>query len=88
MLEGTRQPSTGEAVALLEMALATARQSSFRLSCRCADLGQDQLQNLALTDDHTAEDLLDLAGEVEVAMQVIDRVYRRLSIAYFDAVGP
>ncbi len=88
MLEGTRQPSTGEAVAVLEVALASARQSSFRLSCRCADLGRDELQNLAVADNRTAEDLLDLSGEVEVAMQVIDRAYRRLSIAYSMQLGP
>ena len=56
------------------------------LWCRLVDMAELEPEQLAA--DAPPESLVDLAGEVELAMQVLDMAYRRLSIAYFNAVGP
>lgn len=88
MHEHTTQPDAAEAGGILNAVLATARQSALRLSCRCRDLAEAAHALPHAPRHGSFEEVLDLAGEVEVAMQVVDRAYRHLSIAYFEAVGP
>lgn len=85
MREHAEPLDAAEATELLSLALAGAGQSAFRLWCRCADLASADRDVAFLLP---VEELVDLGEEAEVAMQVIDRAYRRLSIAYFEAVGP
>lgn len=84
--EWTRPLDTVESGALLKVAMAGAERSAFRLWCRLVDMSELEPEELAA---HTAaEAVVDLSHEVELAMQVLDMAYRRLSIAYFNAVGP
>jgi hypothetical protein len=84
--EWTRPLDTVEAGALLKVAMGGAERSAFRLWCRLVDMAELEPQQLAA--DATPESLSEIADEVELAMQVLDMAYRRLSIAYFNTVGP
>lgn len=88
MHEHTTQPDAAETVGILNAVLATARQSALRLSWRCHDLAETAHALPHAPRFGSSEEVFDLAGEVEVALQVIDRAYRHLSLAYFEAVGP
>ena len=84
--EWTRPLDTNEASALLTMAMAGTERSAFRLWCRLLDMAD--LEPEALGARATPDALIDLCCEVELAMGVLDMAYRRLSVAYFEAVGP
>jgi hypothetical protein len=84
--EWTRPLDTTESGALLKVAMGGAERSAFRLWCRLVDMAELEPEQLAA--DAPPESLVDLAGEIELTMQVLDMAYRRLSIAYFNAVGP
>jgi hypothetical protein len=84
--ERTRPLDTDEAGVLLNIAMAETERSAFRLWCRLVDLSQ--LEPVALAACSTSDALVDLCGEVELARTVLDMAYRRLSVAYFEAVGP
>lgn len=87
MREHAEPLDSSEATELLSLALVGAGNSAFRLWCRCVDLASVDRGPSDRPDPGRAEELVDLCEEAEVAMQVIDRAYRRLSMAYFDAVG-
>jgi hypothetical protein len=84
--EWTRPLDTAESGALLKVAMASAERSAFRLWCRLVDMSELKPHELAAGAPPDA--VVDLSDEVELAMQVLDMAYRRLSIAYFNAVGP
>lgn len=84
--ERVRPLDTTEAGVLLTMAMAETERSAFRLWCRLVDLSE--LEPVALAARSTSDALVDLCCEVELARSVLDMAYRRLSVAYFEAVGP
>lgn len=84
--EWTRPLDTVESATLLKVAMGGAERSAFRLWCRLVDMAELEPRQLAA--DATPESLTELTDEVELALQVLDMAYRRLSIAYFNTVGP
>lgn len=78
--------SLTEAVELLGSALAGVQGSAHRLRCRSIDLATVHHRlNKSLV--RNVDEFLDIAGEVEVTLQVIDRLYQHLSVLYFDLVS-
>ncbi|MEW6473561.1 MAG: hypothetical protein AB1679_14940 [Actinomycetota bacterium] len=84
---GEVEPARPLGAALLEVFREAAERSTFRLWCRLLDIS---------TIDFTADPwkervepgvLVEVVEELQLAVPVLDRAYRRLSIAYFDAVG-
>jgi hypothetical protein len=75
-----------EAVALLGSAVAGVARSAQRLRWRTNDL-DTVVHDLDKSCVKTVDEYLDLAGEAEVTLQVIDRLYQHLSDLYFRAVG-
>lgn len=61
--------------------LVTAERSVSGLARRLRDLAN----HTTLVPGHVAEAI---SSDVIVTMQVVDLTYRRLSVAYFEAVGP
>ena len=86
LYEGTRPLTAKEAGDLLGVAMASTERSAFRLWCRLLDMSELDLEELAVRS--TPDAVGELCNEVELAMQVVDMAYRRLSVAYFEAVGP
>jgi hypothetical protein len=88
MRESPTAPLTAvEAVALLGSALAGLERSAHRVWFRSVDLATANPGLRGKSSVRQTEELLDLAGEVETVMQLMDRLYQHLSALYFDVVG-
>ena len=96
MSSTTRQPgATGEVdparpvnAALLDVLRETAERSAFRLWCRLLDVSALDLAAEPWIERVAPEALVELSEELQLAVIVLEQAYRRLSVAYFDAVGP
>jgi len=96
MSSTTRHPgATGEVdparplnAVLLDVLRETAERSAFRLWCRLLDVSALDLAADPWTERVAPEALAELSEELQLAVIVLEQAYRRLSVAYFDAVGP
>ncbi|MEW6473556.1 MAG: hypothetical protein AB1679_14915 [Actinomycetota bacterium] len=85
---GDVEPARPLSVALLEVLRAAAERSAFRLWCRLLDVSALDLAADPWKERVQPEALGELSEELQLAILVLDQAYRRLSIAYFDTVGP
>lgn len=85
---GDVEPARPLNVALLDVLRETAERSAFRLWCRLLDVSALDLGADPWKERVEPAALVELSEELQLAVLVVDQAYRRLSIAYFDTVGP
>lgn len=85
---GDVEPARPLDVALLDVLREAAERSAFRLWCRLLDVSAIDLGADPWKERVEPEVLTGLSEELELAVLVLDQAYRRLSVAYFDTVGP
>jgi hypothetical protein len=85
---GDVEPARPLNVALLDVLRESAERSAFRLWCRLLDISALDLAADPWRERLEPDALKELSEELQLAALVLDQAYRRLSIAYFDTVGP
>jgi hypothetical protein len=85
---GDAEPARPLSAALLDVLREAAERSAFRLWCRLLDVSALDLAADPWKERVEPDALADLSEELQLAVLVLDQAYRRLSVAYFDAVGP
>lgn len=85
---GDVEPARSLSVALLDALREAAERSAFRLWCRLLDVSALDLAADPWRERVEPEALAELSEELQLAVLVLEQAYRRLSIAYFDTVGP
>lgn len=85
---GDVEPARPLGAARLDVLREAAERSAFRLWCRLLDVSAIDFIADPWKGRVEPRVLVELTEELQLAVLVLDQAYRRLSIAYFETVGP